>query len=176
MPTLPSEAVGDAYTDSTAWNLLADLADLGDRMPGHEGEAAGASLVADALADAGLDEVSTTEFPIPGWWRGDASLTVEHGGRTMTFGGSHELVELPGTPSGEVTGTIVDMGYGLPEDFEGVDLTGRIAMASSLNPDDYGRWVHRSEKYDYAAESGAEGFLFYNHIGGRSRRPGTSVT
>ena len=166
MTSLPSETVGDAYTDSTAWELLADLSDLGDRMPGHEGEAMGASLVADAFEDAGLSEVAVTEFPIPGWWRGEASLSLDHRGRSHVFDGSHDLVELPGTPSGEVTGEIVDMGYGLPEDFEDVDLSGCIAMASSLTPDDYGRWVHRSEKYDYASESGAEGFLFYNHIEG----------
>nr|WP_231751554.1 hypothetical protein [Halogeometricum sp. CBA1124] len=37
-------------------------------------------------------------FPIPAWWRGDASLSVTHGDRATTFGQSHELVELPGTP------------------------------------------------------------------------------
>lgn len=39
-------------------------------------------------------------------------------------------------------------------------------MASSLTPDDYGRWVHRSEKYHYPAESGASSFDFYNYIEG----------
>lgn len=166
MTSLHPTVIGDAYTDATAWNLLADLSDLGDRMPGHEGEAIGAGLVADAFEKIGLDNITEEPFPIPGWWRGDASLTVHHGERDVVFDGSHELVELPGTPSGTVSGEVVDMGYGLPADFEGVDLSGSIAMASSLTPDDYGRWVHRSEKYGYAAESGAEGFLFYNHIEG----------
>ncbi len=166
MTTLPAATVGAAYTDSTAWELLAELSDLGDRMPGHEGETAAAALIADALETAGCASVTETSFPIPGWWRESAALTVEHAGRPTTFDGSHELVALPGTPSGEVTGELVDVGYGLPEDFEGLDLSGCIAMASSLTPDDYGRWVHRSEKYDYAAESGAAGFLFYNHIEG----------
>ncbi len=166
MTTLPSAVIGDAYADSTAWNLLAELSDLNDRMPGHEGEQLAAELIAEAFEEAGLDDVSRTEFPIPGWWREGASMTVDHGGRTSVFDGSHEIVELPGTPAGSISGEIVDMGYGLPEDFEDVDLSGCIVMASSLTPDDYGRWVHRSEKYDYAAESGADAFLFYNHIEG----------
>lgn len=166
MPSLPTSVIGEAYTDTTAWTLLAELSDLDDRMPGHEGEWIGADLIADAFREAGLEDVTKTSFPIPGWWRENASLTVHHGSRDSTFDNTHELVELPGTPSGSVTGEIVDMGYGLPEDFEGVDLSGSIAMASSLTPDDYGRWVHRSEKYSYAAESGAEAFLFYNHIEG----------
>ena len=166
MPTLPTEAIGAAYTDSTGWALLTRLSDLDDRMPGHEGESVGSELVAEAFDDAGLRSVTRTTFPIPGWWREDASLDVTYGDRTSTFDGSHELVSLPGSPAGDVSGEVVDMGYGLPEDFEGVDLDGAIVMASSLTPDDYDRWVHRSEKYSYAAESGAAAFLFYNHIEG----------
>ena len=166
MTTLPPAAIGTAYTDATAWTVLTALADLDDRMPGHEGEAAAATILEDAFDDAGLGSVSTTAFPIRGWWREGASLTVTHEKRSSTFDGSHELVELPGTPAGTVTGDIIDMGAGLPEDFDGVDLTGRLAMASSRTPDTYGRWVHRTEKYAHAVEAGAAGFLFYNHIEG----------
>ncbi|SNR64152.1 M28 family peptidase [Halorubrum vacuolatum] len=166
MTTLSPTAIGKAYLDTHAWELLTALSDLDDRMPGHEGEAVGSKLVAEGLAEAGLRNVTRTSFPIPGWWRDGTSVTVRRKRRDAVFEDTHELVELPGTPSGTITGEIVDMGYGLPEDFEGVNLTGTIAMASSLTPDDYGRWVHRSEKYSYAAESGAEAFLFYNHIPG----------
>ncbi|MDS0300087.1 M28 family peptidase [Halogeometricum sp. S1BR25-6] len=166
MTRLPDAVVGDTYRSTVGWDLIADLEDLNDRMPGHEGERTGADLVAEAFEDVGLDDVTFAEFPIPVWRRGEAALTVTHGDRETTFARSHELVELPGTPSGDVTGELVDVGYGLPEDFEDVDLTGDIAMASSVTPDDYGRWVHRSEKYRYAAESGAAGFVFYNHIDG----------
>lgn len=165
MPNLPPAAIGEAYTATEGWELLANLSDLDDRMPGHEGESMGAALVSEAFESAGIDATTTT-FPIPGWWRGPCSLRISRGGRESIFEQSHEIVGLPGTPAGEITGEIVDMGHGLPEDFEGADLSGSIAMASSLTPDDYGRWVHRSEKYSYAAESGAEGFIFYNHIEG----------
>ncbi|GAB7090543.1 M28 family metallopeptidase [Halorubrum luteum] len=166
MTSLSPTAIGEAYADENAWELLTELSDLDDRLPGHEGESVGAELIADACREAGLDEITRTSFPIPGWWRGGASLTVRRERRDAVFEDTHELVGLPGTPSGTVTGEIVDMGHGLPEDFAGVDLSGSIAMASSLTPDDYGRWVHRSEKYSYAADSGADAFLFYNHLPG----------
>ncbi|MFC6993303.1 M28 family metallopeptidase [Haladaptatus sp. GCM10025707] len=166
MTRIPDAVVGATYRSTVGWDLLSALEDLNNRMPGQEGERIAADLVYDAFEDVELDEVSFDEFPIPGWWRGEASLAVEHGDRTSTFRRSHEIVELPGTPEGAASGELVDMGYGLPEDFEDVDLDGCIVMASSVTPEDYGRWVHRSEKYHYAAENGASGFVFYNHIEG----------
>ncbi|WP_332898117.1 M28 family metallopeptidase [Haladaptatus sp. CMSO5] len=166
MTRLSDTVVGETYRSSVGWELLAELEDINNRMPGQDGEHNAATLVAEAFEEVGLNDVTFTEFPIPGWWRGEAALAVEHGDRKTTFRRSHELVELPGTPSGDVSGELVDMGYGLPEDFEDVDLSGCVVMASSLTPDEYGRWVHRSEKYHYAAENGAVGFVFCNHIEG----------
>jgi len=165
MPTLPNELVGDAYSSTHAWDLLCDLVDIDNRMAGQDGEAEGARLVRDAFERHGLREATITEFDIPGWWRGECSLTVERD-RTHVFDEGYQLVELPGTPSDDVRGEIVDVGHGLPEEFESADLAGKIAMASSLTPDDYGRWIHRSEKYYAAANAGADGFLFRNHIEG----------
>nr|WP_231751555.1 hypothetical protein [Halogeometricum sp. CBA1124] len=48
MTELPNDVVGDAYRSTTGWDLIADLEDLDDRMPGHEGEREGAELVAEA--------------------------------------------------------------------------------------------------------------------------------
>lgn len=164
MQTLPADVVGETYGSTDGWDLLTDLADIGNRMPGQEGERRGAELIRERFESYGLDEVRVEEFPIPGWWRGDSALELPD--RDQRFDGSHEVVALPGTPAGDVSGELVDVGYGLPEDFEDLDLTGKVAMASSLTPDDYGRWVHRGEKYGYAVESGAEGFVFYNHVPG----------
>jgi Zn-dependent M28 family amino/carboxypeptidase len=165
MPTIPKELVGDAYTSTHAWDLLADLVDIDNRMAGQAGEAEGAELVRAAFEDHGLRNPTVTEFDVPGWWRGPCSLTVERD-RTHRFDGRHQLVELPGTPSGEVRAEIADVGHGLPEDFEDADLAEKVAMASTLTPDDYGRWIHRGEKYAAAANAGASAFLFRNHIEG----------
>ncbi|XVH32660.1 M28 family peptidase [Haloferacaceae archaeon DSL9] len=166
MTTIPDDVLGTASRSSFGWELLEDLVDLNNRMPGQDGERRGAEYIRERFEELDLDDVTVTEFPIPGWWRGECSLELHGRDPAQRFERSHELVELPGTPAGEVTGEIVDLGYGVPEDFEGVDLTGKIAMASSLTPDEYGRWVHRGEKYGLAVEGGAAGFLFRNHIPG----------
>ncbi|ADD07530.1 putative M28 family peptidase (homolog to aminopeptidase YwaD) (plasmid) [Natrialba magadii ATCC 43099] len=163
MVSLPNQIVGDAYTSTHGWQLVEALADLRDRMPGSEGERAGADLVAEQFEEIGLDNVSSTEFQIPGWERNSASVTVDD---YDLFKRSHEVVALPGTPAETTSAELIDMGHALPEDFEDVDLDGKIVMASSLTPDDYGRWVHRGEKYSYAIEAGAAGFIFVNHIEG----------
>ncbi|MEF8842562.1 MAG: M28 family metallopeptidase [Haloarculaceae archaeon] len=165
MPTLPSRVVGDAYTSSYHWDLLSDLVDIDNRMAGGNGEAAAAERLGEAFESLGLGGVGIDEFGIPGWWRGGSSLTVEFG-RTRTFDADYRIIGLPGTPAGEPGGELVDVGYGRPADFEAVDLEGRIAMASSRTPDEYGRWIHRTEKYHFAANAGAVGFVFRNHVEG----------
>jgi len=162
MGTLPASLVGDAYTSTRGLDLIESLVDLGNRMPGTAGEREAAALLAERFANHGIREVETTAFPIPGWWRGESSLTVGD----SRFDAPNELVALPGTPAGEVRGELVDVGDGLPEDFEGRELEGKLVMASSLTPEDYGRWVHRGEKYAWAAEAGAVGFVFRNHVEG----------
>jgi aminopeptidase YwaD len=165
MNTVPTTVVGDAYTSSHHWYLLCDLVDLDSRMAGQRGEQEGAALVKDTFEAHGLRDASITEFEIPGWWRGSSSLTVEHD-RTHKFDAQHETVALPGTPSDDVSAELVDVGDGLPEDFENTDVEGKIVMASSLTPDEYGRWIHRGEKYGAAVRGGAVGFLFRNHLDG----------
>jgi Zn-dependent M28 family amino/carboxypeptidase len=165
MTRLPDEVVGDAYTSNFAWETLEELVEVGNRMAGQEGEAEGAQVIADAFEDAGLREVERDEFEIPGWWRGSSSLELGEP-HARHYEADHEVIALPGTPAGEAEGEIVDVDYGTPEEFEEADVDGKIAMASSQTPDDSDRWIHRMEKYVAAAEAGADGFVFRNHVEG----------
>ena len=164
MVRLPDAVVGDAYRSTFAWDTLVELVDVGNRMAGQAGEAEAAEILKRRLTEAGLDDARIEEFEIPGWWRGDSSITVstpvEH-----RYEGDHEVIALPGTPAGTVEGRVVDVGYGTDEEFAKADVDGAIAMASSDVPDDH-RWVHRMEKYAAAAEAGAVGFIFRNHVPG----------
>jgi aminopeptidase YwaD len=162
MSRIPESVVGDAYTSAESWETLESLVAVRNRMAGQEGETEGARVVADAFERASAREVEINEFEIPGWWRGSSSLDI--GDETLTA--PHEVIALPGTPSGDATGELVDVGYGLPEDFEERDLDGKIAVASSETPEGHGRWIHRMEKYAGAADAGAVGFVFRNHIEG----------
>lgn len=163
MSRLPAAVVGDAYASTFAWETLAELVDVGNRMAGQEGEAEGARILADAFEAADLREVRIEEFSIPGWWRGDSSLTVA-GDRS--YDAEHEILALPGAPSGSVEAPIVDAGYGSLEEFEQIDVERAIAMVSSESPPDADRWLHRMEKYAAAADAGAVGFVFHNHVEG----------
>ena len=167
MVELPDRVVGDARTSDFGWALLTDLTDIGNRMAGSAGERRGAERVVDAYEAAGLRNAGLVEFEIPGWWRGDSALSVS-GPVERRHDGSHETVALPGTPAGDVTAPLVDVGDGTYDEFEaaGDELEGAIAMASSRTPDSHDRWLHRMEKYVNAAEHGAVGFVFRNHIEG----------
>jgi aminopeptidase YwaD len=164
MARLPPDVVGDAYTSSVLWDRLSELVDLGNRMAGQDGEARAADLVASWFRTDGL-ETTVDEFPIPGWWRGSSSLSLSEPVE-RSYEAGHDVIALPGTPAGTVSGSVVDVGHGTGEEFEATDVEGAIAMARSDAPEGHDRWVHRMEKYASAAEGGAVGFVFRNHVPG----------
>ena len=160
-------ALGRTWTDDEPWHFLTDLTALGSRMAGSEGERRAADIVANAFERAGLDDVETESFGIDAWERGSADLRVTASGRdgeraTREF----ESLALPYSPSGTAAGELVDVGYGTPAEIDERDVEGRIAIASTTTPSG-GRFVHRMEKFGYAIDSGAVGFVFVNHLDGQ---------
>ncbi|KKF39586.1 peptidase M28 [Halorubrum saccharovorum] len=154
--------IGDVFTSDVGWDHLESLVDIGDRMAGSDGERAGLELTRDALAEAGARDARIEEFEIQGWERGDSEIRR---GDEAVASGMNACIALPRSPSGEATGEFVDLGYGVPEDFE-EDLTGKVVMVSSDTPDSVDRFVHRREKYYHAVEAGAAAFVFANHAEG----------
>ncbi|MFP4591250.1 MAG: M28 family peptidase [Halobacteriales archaeon] len=152
-----SDWVGDIFTSDLGWNHLETLVDIGNRMAGTPGERAGAEATRDALEDVGARDVHLDPFDIQGWTRGRADVLA---GDTV-----QSAIALPRSPPGAPTGELVDLGYGLPEDFER-DLEGAIVMVASNVPSWYDRFIHRKEKYDRAVDAGAAGFVFRNHVEG----------
>ncbi len=149
--------IGDTFTSSVGWDHLETLVDLDTRMAGSDGERRAAEATRDALAAVGARDAHLETFPIQGWERGDAA--IEAGGTTQ------ECIALPRSPAGEATGELVDLGYGLPADFER-DLTGAVVVAASDVPGWYDRYLHRREKYYRAVEAGAAAFVYANHVEG----------
>ena len=154
--------IGDTFASDAGWSHLEALVDAGHRMAGTDGERRGLELTRDALADAGARDARIEEFDIQGWERGDSAIRA---GDETVAAGMHACIALPRSPSGEATGEFVDLGYGVPEDFE-ADLGGQVAMVSSDTPDSVDRFVHRREKYYRAVEAGAAAFVFANHVEG----------
>ena len=155
-------ALGRAWHDDAPLDLLASLAELPERMGGRPGERRAAELVADALADAGVRDVRTSEFPVRRWDRGSAELAV-----VEPVERSFETLALPYSPAGDVEADLVDVGYGTPDEIADADVSGAVVVASTTTPPDAGRFVHRMEKFGHAAAAGAEAFVFANHEEGQ---------
>lgn len=160
--------IGDTFTSDVGWTHLEALVDIENRMAGSDGEREALELTRDALADAGARDAKIEPFDVQGWARGDSEIrrTTDEAERTVA-GGANECIALPRSPSTEASGTVVDLGYGVPEDFEDTaDLDGAIVMVSSDTPDSIDRFVHRREKYYHAVEASAAAFIFVNHVEG----------
>ncbi|QLK25773.1 M28 family metallopeptidase [Natrinema zhouii] len=150
--------IGSIFESDVGWNHLERLVDIGNRMAGCEGEREAAEATRDALADAGARNARLEPFEIQGWTRGDSAITA---GDT-----TQECIALPRSPDERVVAPLVDLGYGLPEDFEETDVEDAIVMVRSDVPDYYDRYLHRREKYYHAVENGAVGFVYRNHVEG----------
>lgn len=148
-----------AYTSQTGWEHLKTLVDIGNRMAGTDGERRGAVATRDRLADLGARGTELTTFDVQGWERTDSAVTAT--------GRSYDCIGLPRSPADDVTADLVDLGYGLPEDFAAADTEGAIVMVRSDIPDYHDRYIHRQEKYHHAVENGAVGFIYRNHVEGQ---------
>jgi len=151
--------IGDTFTSSAGWDHLERLVDVGNRMAGSDGERRAAEATREALARAGARDARLETFGIQGWERGTSR--IEAGDTTQ------ECIALPRSPSATAAGDLVDLGYGLPGDFESADLEGAVVMARSDVPDHHDRYIHRREKYYYAVEGGAAAFVYRNHVPGQ---------
>ncbi|MFB6220442.1 MAG: M28 family peptidase [Halolamina sp.] len=151
--------IADTFTSTAGWDHLETLVDIGNRMAGQPGEMEGLEATRDALAAAGARNARVEPFDLQGWVRGESGIetpeTVE------------ESIALPRSPAGEVTAELVDLGAALPADYEETDVEGKIVVASSMVPEYYDRYIHRTEKYQYAVEGGAVAFVYANHVPGQ---------
>jgi Zn-dependent M28 family amino/carboxypeptidase len=149
--------IGETFTSETGWNHLETLVDVGNRMAGSDGEEQGLHATRDALAEYARD-ARVESFDVQGWTRGSSELHAD--------GETFDCIALPRSPGEAVTGELVDLGYGLPSDFEDTDIEGKVVMCATNVPSWYDRFIHRREKYYYAVEGGAAAFLFKNHVEG----------
>ena len=150
--------IGETFTSDVGWTHLETLVDIGNRMAGSDGEREAAERTRDALEAAGARNARLEPFDVQGWTRGGSS--IEAGETTQ------DCIALPRSPSERATAPLIDLGYGLPEEFEEADLEGAIVMVRSDIPEYYERYIHRREKYYDAVEHGAAGFVYRNHVEG----------
>lgn len=152
-----TEWIGETFTSDVGWTHLETLVAIGNRMAGSAGEAAAARETRDALARY-ADDAHLQGFDIHGWTRGESTVRAEDT--------EFDCLALPRSPDAQATGELVDLGYGLPEDFEQADIEGNVVVCASNVPSWYDRRIHRREKYYDAVEHGAAAFVFRNHVDG----------
>jgi Zn-dependent M28 family amino/carboxypeptidase len=151
--------ISETFTSDAGWSHLETLVDIGNRMAGQPGEMEGLEATRDALAAVGARDARVETFDLQGWVRGESEI------RTPET--TEESIALPRSPAGDVTAELVDLGAALPEDYESTDVSGKVVLASSMVPDYYDRYIHRTEKYQYAVEGGAVAFVYANHVPGQ---------
>ncbi|PSP97956.1 peptidase M28 [Halobacteriales archaeon QS_4_70_19] len=108
----PTDWIGETFVSDAGWAHLERLVDLGNRMAGSDGERRAAEATRDALAEHARN-ARLEEFDIQGWTRGTSAVETPD-----TTHEGHEVIALPRSPSGEASGALLDLGHGLPEDFE----------------------------------------------------------
>jgi len=195
------------------WDDMVWLADeeRGGREPGTEGNEAALDYVTDLLVELGLEEDSEHNFrqafTFPHWSvTGPAAAAI--GDTDLEYSTEYQLFSYTG--SGDVTAEMVFVGHGmtvpafdaadypscpLPEsgydDFDGVDVSGKIALVIRHGPDDL-ESIHDScpaneacdsspclwnfgYKANNAALHGAVGMVLVNHfqVGGDLEAGGT---
>jgi Zn-dependent M28 family amino/carboxypeptidase len=154
--------IGETITSDVGWSHLERLVDIGNRMAGTDGERAAAEATRDTLAEYGRN-ARVEPFDIQGWERGTSEIVAD--GSTVASA-DREVIALPRSPAGDASGELVDLGYGLPEDFAKTDCAGKVVMTRSDVPDWFDRYIHRREKYYRAVEAGAAAFVYRNHVEG----------
>jgi hypothetical protein len=155
---LTRDFVGRCVAEQAAYPALCDLVErVGARPSASPAERQAVELVLERLRASGF-ETLVEEFSFPGWQPGPTTVTMYEPGRPPRPLSSQALGWCPG---GKVRGAVADVGFGSEEDFAGVDVRGRIALASSGSAPP-ARPLHRSRKYALAVEGGAAGFAFYD--------------
>ncbi len=157
--------VGDCYTSWEVMDTLIMLCDgFGSRFGGTEGERKAAEYLRARMEAYGLKDAHLEPVEYIGWIRGGVKLEI-----VSPIEKEIPCISLPHSPAANLEGTIVDMGDGAPEDFEGrvEEIKGKIVMTTSVvSPKGSKRWIHRGEKYGRSLLAGASGFIFVNHYPG----------
>lgn len=144
-----------AYTDPVRVEArlratLEDLAAFGDKRSGTEAVVRAGDYIAKRFRQAGLSDVHGEEFTFPYYDLKSTALTVRIDGVSRTP--LAEAFAVSGV--GEASGAVVDVGHGLPNEYVGKDVAGKIALV--VRDAAY----HRSAQYIQAVEHGAIAMLY----------------
>ena len=123
------DAVDAQYAYDTAYTLAYDEQylsnELGFRTAGSDAEHKAADFLADQMKEIGLEDIEKVPVEVDKWQFNDASLTIE-GTDVDIMPASYAT---NGTDKDGITAEIVDVGTGMAEDYEGLDVKDKIVVA-----------------------------------------------
>lgn len=118
--------MGSAWIDSLVSNHINTLCDdIGVRWGGSEGEKQAAKYIISQFEKFGLDNIASEPFKLSTWECSSASIVI--------VGEEEKQIDVRPSlfcPEIVVTGPLVDVGYGMAHEIQGLgqDLTGAIAL------------------------------------------------
>lgn len=148
------------WTSDESFETLRELVDdIGHRFGGSESERQGAEFLAGKMRDYGLQNVRIEEFPMAGWERGSAALRL-----TAPVEREFSCVAMPYCPPADLEAELLDVGEGEKADFERLaeQVAGKIVISAAETNKPGERKSHRTDKYAWAVERGALGYIYIN--------------
>ncbi len=145
---------------------------VGPRVAGTSNGHRAETLAVQTLRRAGLPLVRRETFGVPLWQVSRASLTLVE--PTEFSPAVVPLANSASTPPQGLILSVADAGFGTPEEIAalGEEARGAALLVREGSPPG-SRWMHRSEKYENAAEGGAAAFLYAPDTPGQPMRSGT---
>lgn len=154
------QIIGDIWTSNESYDTLREICDdIGHRFGGSESERKGAEFIKKKLESYGLENVRIEEFPMSSWERGPATLKL-----TAPVEHDFSCVSLPYCPSADISADLLDIGDGELADFERLadQIAGKVVISASETNRPGERGSHRIDKYNWAVEHGAVGYIYIN--------------
>jgi hypothetical protein len=161
---------------TAAWNDLAYLAGLGEKVAGTEAERSAQQYVYDRLSAMAMDKVVMETFPVASWTHYGSTMKIVTNGyedvQTTTYGDSYSiwgyedhLMYSFGNENGGRTlvAPVVDCGLGTMDEFDAIgDLAGAIAL---IHRDDNVQGWNNVPAFE-ASLHGASAAVFYGYFAG----------
>lgn len=173
--TAEERTILSAVDYAHAWNQLAYLSSLGEKVTGSPQEIDAQKYVFSQFSSMALDKVDWETFPTHGWRHSGTTLKVlsptEEWLDATTYGDSYSIwgyednkpYRFGNTNDGKtLVAPVVDAGYGTKAEFDALgDLKGAIALIK--RDDDLTYWPN--VMLEEAALHGASAGLFYHYYG-----------
>ncbi len=135
---------------AVATDEMVSCAALGAKRPGTAADRAMSDRIIDRFRAAGL-QTTAEDFHMPVWKADATALAIASGAGTGT---AFDVQSLPYSGAGSVTAPVVDVGTGMPSDFDGKDVKGKIVLV------DNGGTYHRTVQVENIMSRGGVGMIY----------------